>query len=250
MLFLFLTFNEMMKFITRWLDNLWHDVEQENRNKILGLLEKNGGAQVLDIGCGSGDFSKQVADRIETDNIFGIDIDEKSVVNAREKNAINAFVADCENPFPFADSSFDIVFSNQVIEHLGNTDNFIKEIYRILRRGGVCIISTPNLASLHSIISLMLGYQPTCTGVSDEFICGNPFDPRHGTVFRSVSTRLHRRIFTARALRELLTFHGFHVEKLTGWGLHPLPLIISKHIRFPRYCLYLAVKARKPKSQD
>lgn len=237
-----------MKVITGWLDKLWRDVDQENKKKILGLLEKNQGAQVLDVGCGGGDFSKQVADKIETDKIFGIDIVEKSVVNARGENAINASVADCENPFPFADSSFDIVVSNQVIEHLGNTDNFIKENYRILRPGGVCIISTPNLASLHSIISLMLGYQPTCTSVSDELICGNPFDPRHGTIFRSVSTRLHRRIFTPRALRELLTFHGFYVEKLTGWGLHPLPLIISKYIRCTRYSLYLTVRARKPKS--
>ena len=237
-----------MKFITGWLDNLWRDVDQENKNKILGLIEKNEGAHVLDVGCGGGGFSRQVADRVETDNISGIDIVEKSVVNARKSNAINASVADCENPFPLADSSFDIVVSNQVIEHLGNTDNFIKEIYRILRPGGVCIISTPNLASLHSIASLVLGYQPTCTSVSDEFICGNPFDPRHGTIFRSVSTHLHRRIFTARALRELLTFHGFYVEKLTGWGLHPLPLIISKYIRCTRYSLYLTVKARKPKS--
>jgi ubiquinone/menaquinone biosynthesis C-methylase UbiE len=237
-----------MVLITKWFDGLWRDVDDENKNKILGLLEKKEGAHVLDVGCGSGDFSRRVADKVETDNICGLDIVEKSVANAREKNAINAFVADCENPFPFADSSFDIVVSNQVIEHLGNTDNFIKEIYRILRRGGLCILSTPNLASLHSIISLMAGYQPTCTGVSDEFICGNPFNPRHGTVFKSVTTRLHRRVFTGRALKELLTFHGFQVEKLTGWGLHPFPLFISKHINFPRYCLYTVVKARKPDS--
>lgn len=235
-----------MNFLKRWGESIWHGVDVENKKFLLGLLEKNEDAKVLDIGCGGGDFSKQVADKLQTDKVFGIDIKKESVVKAHQKNNINSVVADCEKSLPFRDRSFDIVISNQLIEHLGDTDNFIKEVYRILRRGGLCILSTPNLSSLHSIISLMLGYQPTCSGVSDELICGNPFDPRHGTVFRPIlTTRLHRRIFTAPALRELFEFHGFKVESLTGWGMHPLPLLISRHVKCARYSLFLSIKARK-----
>ena len=236
----------MKKIITRWLDNLWRDVDIENKNLILGLLERNESARILDIGCGSGGFTRQVADQVGTEHIFGLEIGRQTAVTASRVNKINVVMATAEKPLPFRSGSFDIVVSNQVLEHLSNTDNLIKEAYRILRNDGVCVLSTPNLASLHSILSLMLGYQPTCTGVSDETICGNPFDPRYGTIFER-SKKTHQRVFTARALRELFTFHGFHVEKLTGWGLHPLPLIISKHIKFTIYCLYLAVKARKPK---
>jgi 2-polyprenyl-3-methyl-5-hydroxy-6-metoxy-1,4-benzoquinol methylase len=237
----------MKKIIKRWLDKLWRDVDLENKNLILGLLERNESARILDIGCGSGGFTRQIADSVGTEHIFGLEIGRQTAVTASRVNKINVVMATAEKPLPFRSGSFDIVVSNQVLEHLSNTDNLIKEAYRILRNNGVCVLSTPNLASLHSIISLMLGYQPTCTGVSDETICGNPFDPRYGARFERPK-KTHQRVFTARALRELFTFHGFHVEKLTGWGLHPLPLIISKHIRFTRYCVYLAVKARKPNS--
>ena len=234
----------MMKLIKRWLDNLWRDVDQENKNFILGLLERNEDARVLDIGCASGGFSRQVADKVGTDHIFGLEILRQAAVNANRVNNIDVAIATAEKPFPFRSDSFDIVVSNQVLEHLSNTDNLIKETYRILKNGGVCIVSTPNLASIHSIISLILGYQPTCTSVSDEVICGNPFDPRYGAISGGTK-KTHQRVFTARALRELFEFHGFHVEKLIGWGLHPLPLFISKHIRFTRYSLYLTVKAIK-----
>jgi SAM-dependent methyltransferase len=233
-----------MKFITAWLDSLWRNVDLENKNLILDLLGRNEEAKVLDIGCGGGGFTRQVADKLGTEHAFGIEIVPQAAVTASRVNNINVVIATAEKPLPFRSGSFDLVVSNQVLEHLSNTDNLIKEAYRVLKIDGVCIVSTPNLASLHSIISLMLGYQPTCTGVSDETICGNPFDPRHKVRFRGFK-KTHQRVFTARALRELFTFHGFHVEKLTGWGLHPLPPIISKHIRITRYCLYLTIKSKK-----
>ena len=237
----------MMKFRIGWLDKLWRNVDIENKNLIFSLLERNEDAKILDIGCASGGFSRQIADKVGTKHIFGLEITRQGVANASRVNNINVVIATAEKPFPFRNGSFDIVVSNQVLEHLSNTDNLIKETYRILRDGGWCIVSTPNLASLHSIISLILGYQPTCTGVSDELICGNPFDPRYGAKYGGTK-KTHQRVFTARALRELFEFHGFHIEKLTGWGLHPLPLVISKHIRCTRYSLYLTVKARKSKS--
>ena len=235
-----------MKLLKRWLDSLWHEVDSVNKSFVLDLIDKNEDAKVLDIGCATGYFSRQVADKVGTNKIFGIEVLKETAAKAHNINNVNAVMANAENPFPFRDSSFDIVVSNQVIEHLNNTDNFIKETYRVLCKGGVCIISTPNLASLHSIISLMLGYQPTCTGVSDELICGNPLDPRYGATFGGAK-KTHQRIFTARALRELFDFHGFRVESVTGWGLHPLPTFISRHIKCARYSLFLTIKARKLK---
>lgn len=45
---------------------------------------------------------------------------------------------------PFGPSSFDIVFSLAVIEHLENTDHFLREVFRVLKPGGICYLSTPN----------------------------------------------------------------------------------------------------------
>jgi len=48
-------------------------------------------------------------------------------------------------PFKYADNSFDSIVTFQVIEHLKEDDLFIKEIHRVLRPGGVAIITTPNI---------------------------------------------------------------------------------------------------------
>jgi len=73
--------------------------------------------------------------------------------------------------------SFDVVFANQVIGHLYETDLFLKEIYRMLKNGGYTIISTPNLAGFHNIFSLIFGKQPFPAHASNEVILGNSFDP-------------------------------------------------------------------------
>lgn len=55
---------------------------------------------------------------------------------------------DLENdPFPFADNYFDFVFSKSVLEHVYNTENIIKETYRVLKPGGITIQLTPDWAT-------------------------------------------------------------------------------------------------------
>lgn len=73
--------------------------------------------------------------------------------------------------------SIDVVFSNQVIEHLYETDKFISEIYRILKPGGYAVISTENLSSWHNIFALILGWQPfSLSNISSlRSSIGNPF---------------------------------------------------------------------------
>jgi ubiquinone/menaquinone biosynthesis C-methylase UbiE len=130
-------------------------------------------------------------------------------------------MGDIDTGLPFKDNCFDIVISNQVLEHVNSTDNFVKECFRVLKNGGICIASTPNLATPHNIFSLILGYQPPATAVSDEIICGNPLDPSDGQ--QITAYRRHRRVFTAPSLQRLFRFHGFEVESEKGIGLQPLP---------------------------
>ena len=212
------------------------------KSSFLEFLEPNEKARVLDIGCGDGKFSRQIANRLRCSEVYGVEISHKYADRAHQ-NGVNIIMADTDRGLPFQDASFDIVASNQVIEHVHDTDNFIRECYRILKNGGICVSSTPNLASFHNIFSLILGYQPFAAAVSDELVCGNPLDPCDGQ--QILSYRRHRRIFTAPALRRLFEFHGFKVESLRGVGLHPLPLFLSRHIKWTRYCLYLVIVARK-----
>ena len=83
--------------------------------------------KVLDVGCGD----KSLKEPFERKGLLyqGIDID----------------IIDFNNDkFPFPDNSFDLVVSLAVIEHIKNTENFLSEINRILKKGGFVFLSTPN----------------------------------------------------------------------------------------------------------
>lgn len=115
----------------------------ENERFILSLLEKDQSARVLDCGCGGGNLTKEVAARVGTDKIYGIDAIPELVRASKEKG-IECCLADLNNPLPIEDESFDVVHANQVIEHLCRTDGFLRESYRILRGGeGIWLSQRP-----------------------------------------------------------------------------------------------------------
>ena len=86
-----------------------------------------GEIQFLDLGCGDQHLRKSVEDR--NMNYLGLDITD---VN---------FEFD---KLPFENNSIDIIVSLAVIEHIENPDNFLSEIFRVLKPGGIVYISTPN----------------------------------------------------------------------------------------------------------
>lgn len=55
-----------------------------------------------------------------------------------------------EEAFPLPDSSFDVVFTKSVIEHVENWEHFLSEIHRVLKTGGRAVIMTPNWATQQS----------------------------------------------------------------------------------------------------
>lgn len=57
-----------------------------------------------------------------------------------------------EEKLPYADSSFDIVTATEVIEHLEHYRETLREIYRVLKPSGICILSTPNVLNINSRI--------------------------------------------------------------------------------------------------
>jgi 2-polyprenyl-3-methyl-5-hydroxy-6-metoxy-1,4-benzoquinol methylase len=58
---------------------------------------------------------------------------------------ISCYNVDLENQkLPFKDGTFDVVVSLDVIEHLWNTELYLSEMQRVLKRGGYAILTTPN----------------------------------------------------------------------------------------------------------
>ncbi len=114
------------------------------------VLNEVTGKEVLDIGCGEGYGVKMLS--ADAKRIVGIDVSLDTIENAKKKypaaNIAFQLINQNENGrLPFTDKSFDIVVSFQVIEHVDNVDVYLQEISRVLKKGGVFYLATPNAQS-------------------------------------------------------------------------------------------------------
>ena len=204
-----------------YLERVFRATEEENRRTILGMLPAGRGGVLLDVGTHDGAFTERVARRLGATRVAGVELLEPHAEAARARG-IEVACADVDDGLPFGDAEFDVVHANQVIEHVRRTDGLLREMRRVLRPGGVALVSTNNLASWHNVASLALGLQPMPAHVSDEVIVGNPLNPEDGRAHEDVG-RTHLRLFTGRALGRLCAVHGLDVVELRTAGYYPLP---------------------------
>lgn len=202
------------------LERLFRATEEENRRAVLRMLPGGRGGPLLDIGTHEGEFTTRVAERLGAARVAGIELIDEHAAVARRRG-FEVVCANVDDGLPFGDAEFDTVHANQVIEHVRRTDDFLRAVHRVLRPGGLALISTNNLSSWHNVGSLALGYQPMPAHVSDELIVGNPLDPRRGWAHED--GRAHLRLFTGRALTELCAAHGLERVSLRSAGYYPLP---------------------------
>ncbi|MDZ4715352.1 MAG: class I SAM-dependent methyltransferase [Cytophagales bacterium] len=100
------------------------------------------GGDLLEVGCGEGRGIDLLLPTIGS--YCAIDKIPKAIEELRQKYPSSEFVQGHLPPLPFKDSRFDSVVSFQVIEHIQDDMLFLKEIQRVLRPGGVALITTPN----------------------------------------------------------------------------------------------------------
>lgn len=201
--------------------------------------------RVLDLGCGDGKTTLEICGAVGATSIAGVERHDASRAAARERG-IGAVDADLDLPLPFADGAFDVVMSNQVIEHLSDTDRFVTEIFRVLTPGGLAVVSTENMASWHNVAALALGYAAfSANNYSNKiYPLGNPLSIHQGDAQEPHEGMLHRRIFTSTSLRALFAGHGFLVRQVFGAGYHPLPPAFGR--LDPRHAHFIAIAAMKP----
>lgn len=204
-----------------YLERLFRATEEENRRAILAAVRPIPGGRMLDLGCADGAWTVQVARRARAAEAHGVELLESTAAHARTLG-VHAVVADLAERLPYDDASFQLVHSNQVIEHLPGTDTFLRELRRVLAPGGHAVISTNNLASWHNVVSLALGWQPTPCHVSDLVVVGNPTNVYDGWE-QQTPAQQHMRVFTGRALAELAAYHGLRLDRDATAGYYPLP---------------------------
>lgn len=110
------------------------------------ILDKCNIKSIADLGCGDGPildglFRKGYLGNLE--KVIAVDISKERVDNARKiSDKILCFVGDVSNLAMIDTQSIDFAISSQVIEHVPNDEQFIKEVYRILSKNGLFYLST------------------------------------------------------------------------------------------------------------
>jgi SAM-dependent methyltransferase len=119
----------------------------EESREIPRTLALTSASEVLEIGCGSGRYALQIASTLNC-RIVGVDVNEPGIHNANHLAAQQDLaararfqVADCAKPLPFADSSFDAAFSNDVLCHIPGRLALLREILRVLKPGARFLFS-------------------------------------------------------------------------------------------------------------
>ena len=129
--------------------------------KIVKLLFEYGvkGKKCLDIGPGTGRWL-QFMQKNGADFLGAIDISQKALERSAQICG-RIQKGDLEtDAFDFKSDSFDIVLSIEVLEHLRDPDNYLSEIRRVLKTGGIAVFSTPNVVSFVSRMRVLLGRLP------------------------------------------------------------------------------------------
>lgn len=107
---------------------------------------------VLDVGCGPGIYVSELAK--EGFRVHGVDYSEEIIAVARKKvptDSAQFSVADVYN-LPFPDNSFDVVICLGLFQSVDDYEKGLREIERVLKKGGLLIVTTLNSFSLFSLL--------------------------------------------------------------------------------------------------
>jgi 2-polyprenyl-3-methyl-5-hydroxy-6-metoxy-1,4-benzoquinol methylase len=97
---------------------------------------------VLEVGCGEGRGISWIIDKAKS--FTALDKIEEALVKLREKYPQAKFISGNIPPFQSTDNAFDVVVSFQVIEHIKDDAAYLREIHRVLKPGGMALLTTPN----------------------------------------------------------------------------------------------------------
>ncbi len=213
----------MKDLVERFQNSQWKRLDDLNFSKrtILDLLEEG---EVLDVGCGDGLLLEYL--KKQGLEVTGIDISEKAIEICRERG-LTCMQGDITSTLPFVNSSFDSVLIVDVLEHLFQPLDVLREAHRITKQN--VFISVPNFVSLPARLQVMFGQVPENNTAYDG----------------------HVYWMTWSVIKELLSKSGFQIEKVvlnTFWENVPIIGLVTyllKKINPSLFALSFIIKARK-----
>ncbi|MEO5869831.1 MAG: class I SAM-dependent methyltransferase [Gemmatimonadaceae bacterium] len=194
-----------MSFIDR-LDAAWYPGESHGwdsdrfRAHLLGLVRPD--HRVLDLGAGRGIIPQMNLQGVVA-HVTGVDPDPCVAENPYLDEAV--VLPDPRQGLPFPDASFDVVMTSNVLEHVEAPSQLFREVWRLLRPGGLFVSKTPNRGHYVALIASATphGFHEWINGRR-----GHSAEDTYPTLYRAN---------TRRAVRRLAEEAGFEIAGLTTW---------------------------------
>ncbi|NQS97672.1 MAG: class I SAM-dependent methyltransferase [candidate division Zixibacteria bacterium] len=140
-------------------ENINNEFHQRRINSTVRLLKGivTAESRILDIGCGEGYITAEIAKRLDMKDICGLDCSLSAIEKAKSSfPQIELAVADAYDP-PYPDSFFDVIVCNNLWEHVPDPLSLLTNISRISKPDGFLIISTPSRYRFENLIRVFMG---------------------------------------------------------------------------------------------
>jgi ubiquinone/menaquinone biosynthesis C-methylase UbiE len=176
------------------------------------LPESGGGKSLLDVGCGTGHHIKKLREAGYV--VSGVDASEGMLAHARTNNPGVVIKQGDVDALPFPDASFDYVLSIEVLRYLENPQPSISEMARVLKPGGIALVTAAPKLNLN-------GYWPL-NQITSRIRVGNLTQLRqHFTTSWNLRRQFHRAGFS------VVTVHGIYIGPINWVGRLARPLLRS-----------------------
>lgn len=179
---------------------------------ILEELDLHEGDSVLDIGCGDGYYLYLLSNLGIKLRLTGVDLDDEALKTAKinlKNKKILLITANLMSKLPFVSNSFDKAVMSEVAEHLPNDLKGLKEVYRIIKPGGILVLSVP-----HQNYPFL--WDPL------NWILEHLFNTHIKSGFWAGIWNQHIRLYSPQQIKSVLEKAGFGVDKIevqTKWCL-------------------------------
>ncbi|PPK87990.1 methyltransferase family protein [Neolewinella xylanilytica] len=167
------------------------------RTDIIGMLEGEASATILDVGCATGVNGAYLLDHGHAKEVYGIEYDAvmANLAKDRYREVWQGDIEAMQFTELFKDLRFDCLIFGDILEHLRDPQLILNDLLAFLRPGGRVVISVPNMQHVSALWTL----------------AAKGYWPRND---RGIFDRTHLQVFTRKNLIELVESSGLEVEQL------------------------------------